>query len=209
MFIDKTYSQKMDKTYEVFTKELASLRTGRANSSMLDLIRVDVYGQKMPINQLGTITIPEARTISIQVWDFNNVTLIDSAIKKSDLGLNPQIDGQHIRLPIPDLSEERRNEIKKIIKTMGEKCKVSVRNIRREANDQLKTMLKSKEISEDDEKKFEKVVQKFTDDHIKEIDNKVVSKEKEIMTIWILLNMLPLLWMETVAGVSTIKNQEI
>ncbi|HJN84475.1 MAG TPA: ribosome recycling factor [Candidatus Pelagibacter bacterium] len=183
MFIDKTYSQKMDKTYEVFTKELASLRTGRANSSMLDLIRVDVYGQKMPINQLGTITIPEARTISIQVWDFNNVTLIDSAIKKSDLGLNPQIDGQHIRLPIPDLSEERRNEIKKIIKTMGEKCKVSVRNIRREANDQLKTMLKSKEISEDDEKKFEKVVQKFTDDHIKEIDNKVVSKEKEIMTI--------------------------
>ncbi len=173
----------MDKTYEVFTKELASLRTGRANSSMLDLIRVDVYGQKMPINQLGTITIPEARTISIQVWDFNNVTLIDSAIKKSDLGLNPQIDGQHIRLPIPDLSEERRNEIKKIIKTMGEKCKVSVRNIRREANDQLKTMLKSKEISEDDEKKFEKVVQKFTDDHIKEIDNKVVSKEKEIMTI--------------------------
>ncbi len=183
MFIDKTYSQKMDKTYEVFTKELTSLRTGRANSSMLDLIRVDVYGQKMPINQLGTITIPEARTISIQVWDFNNVTLIDSAIKKSDLGLNPQIDGQHIRLPIPDLSEERRNEIKKIIKTMGEKCKVSVRNIRREANDQLKTMLKSKEISEDDEKKFEKVVQKFTDDHIKEIDNKVVSKEKEIMTI--------------------------
>ena len=183
MFIDKTYSQKMDKTYEVFTKELASLRTGRANSSMLDLIRVDVYGQKMPMNQLGTITIPEARTISIQVWDFNNVTLIDSAIKKSDLGLNPQIDGQHIRLPIPDLSEERRNEIKKIIKTMGEKCKVSVRNIRREANDQLKTMLKSKEISEDDEKKFEKVVQKFTDDHIKEIDNKVVSKEKEIMTI--------------------------
>ena len=154
MFIDKTYSQKMDKTYEVFTKELASLRTGRANSSMLDLIRVDVYGQKMPINQLGTITIPEARTISIQVWDFNNVTLIDSAIKKSDLGLNPQIDGQHIRLPIPDLSEERRNEIKKIIKTMGEKCKVSVRNIRREANDQLKTMLKSKEISEDDEKKI-------------------------------------------------------
>ena len=144
----------MSKTFEVFTKELSSLRTGRANSSMLDLIRVDVYGQKMPINQLGTITIPEARTISIQVWDFNNVTLIDSAIKKSDLGLNPQIDGQHIRLPIPDLSEERRNEIKKIIKTMGEKCKVSVRNIRREANDQLKTMLKSKEISEDDEKKI-------------------------------------------------------
>ena len=183
MFVDKTYSQKMDKTYEVFTKELASLRTGRANSSMLDLIRVDVYGQKMPINQLGTITTPESRTISIQVWDLNNVTLIDSAIKKSELGLNPQIDGQLIRLPIPDLSEERRKEIKKMIKTMGEKCKVSTRNIRREANDQLKEMLKSKDISEDDEKKFEKVVQKFTDDHIKKIEEKVVSKEKEIMTI--------------------------
>ena len=183
MFVDKNYSQKMDKTYEVFTKELASLRTGRANSNMLDLIRVDVYGQKMPINQLSTITTPEPRTISIQVWDLNNVTLIDSAIKKSDLGLNPQIDGQLIRLPIPDLSEERRNDIKKMIKTMGEKCKVSIRNIRREANDQLKAMLKSKEISEDDEKKFEKIVQKFTDDNIKKIDDKLVSKEKEIMTI--------------------------
>ena len=183
MFVDKTYSQKMDKTYEVFTKELASLRTGRANSNMLDLVRVDVYGQKMPINQLSTITTPEPRTISIQVWDLNNVTLIDSSIKKSDLGLNPQIDGQLIRLPIPDLSEERRNDIKKMIKTMGEKCKVSIRNIRREANDQLKAMLKSKEISEDDEKKFEKIVQKFTDDNIKKIDDKVASKEKEIMTI--------------------------
>ena len=183
MFNDKTYSQKMDKTFEVFTKELASLRTGRANSNMLDLIKVEVYGQKMPINQLGTITTPEPRTINIQVWDLNNVTLIDTAIKKSDLGLNPQIDGQLIRLPIPDLSEERRNEIKKMIKTIGEKCKVSIRNIRREANDQLKTMLKSKDISEDDEKKFEKIVQKYTDDHIKKIDDKVVSKEKEIMTI--------------------------
>ena len=183
MFNDKTYSQKMDKTFEVFTKELASLRTGRANSNMLDLIKVEVYGQKMPINQLGTITTPEPRTINIQVWDLNNVTLIDSAIKKSDLGLNPQIDGQLIRLPIPDLSEERRNEMKKIIKTLGEKCRVSIRNIRREANDQLKTMLKSKDISEDDEKKFEKIVQKYTDDHVKKIDDKVVSKEKEIMTI--------------------------
>tara|TARA_Y100000590_G_C15088319_1_gene776584 strand:- start:16 stop:567 length:552 start_codon:yes stop_codon:yes gene_type:complete len=183
MFNDKSYSQKMDKTFEVFIKELSSLRTGRANASMLDLIRVDVYGQKMPINQLGTITIPEPRTISVQVWDLNNVNLIDSAIKKSDLGLNPQIDGQIIRLPIPDLSEERRNEMKKMIKTMGEKCKVSVRNIRREANDQLKSLLKSKVISEDDESKFEKLVQKYTDDHIKKIDEKVISKEKEIMTI--------------------------
>ena len=183
MFNDKTYSQKMDKTFEVFTKELTSLRTGRANANMLDLIRVDVYGQKMPINQLGTITTPEARTISIQVWDLNNVSLIDSAIKKSDLGLNPQIDGQLIRLPIPDLSEERRNEIKKMIKSMGEKCKVSIRNIRREANDQLKSLLKSKDISEDEEKKSEKIVQKYTDENIKKIDDKVTSKETEIMTI--------------------------
>tara|TARA_Y100000741_G_scaffold323226_1_gene273358 strand:- start:16 stop:567 length:552 start_codon:yes stop_codon:yes gene_type:complete len=183
MFDEKNYNVKMDKTFEVFTKELSSLRTGRANAKMLDIIKVDVYGQKMPINQIGTITTPEARMINIQVWDLNNVSLIDSAIKKSELGLNPQIDGQLIRLPIPDLSEERRNEIKKMIKTMGEKCKVSIRNIRREANDELKKLLKSKEIGEDEEKKYEKNVQKFTDDHIKNVDNKVSSKEKEIMTI--------------------------
>ena len=183
MFNDKTYSQKMDKTFNVFTKELSSLRTGRANASMLDLVKVEVYGQKMPINQLATITTPEPRIINIQVWDLNNVNLIDSAIQKSELGLNPQIDGQLIRLPIPDLSEERRNEIKKIIKSTGEKCKVSIRNIRREANDELKKLLKSKDISEDDEKKFEKIVQKTTDQHIKLIDEKVISKEKEIMTI--------------------------
>ena len=183
MFDDKSYNQKMDKTFDVFTKELSSLRTGRANSNMLDLIKVDVYGQKMPINQIGSITTPEARMINIQVWDQNNVPLIDSAIRKSDLGLNPQIDGQLIRLPIPDLSEERRSEMKKIIKTVGEKCKISIRNIRREANDNLKTLLKNKEISEDDEKKFQKVVQAYTDDHIKKIDDKVSVKEKEIMTI--------------------------
>ena len=183
MFNDKSYNQKMDKTFNVFINELTSLRTGRANSSMLDLIKVDVYGQKMPINQLGSITTPEARTINIQVWDLNNVKLIDSAIQKSELGLNPQIDGQLIRLPVPNLSEERRNELKKVIKTTGEKCKVSIRNIRREANDQLKSLLKSKEISGDDEKKYEKIIQAFTDDHIKKIDEKVDIKEKEIMTI--------------------------
>ena len=183
MFNDKLYNQKMDKTFDVFTKELSSLRTGRANSSMLDIVKVDVYGQKMPINQLGSVTTPEPRMINVQVWDLNNVSLIDSAIKKSELGLNPQIDGQLIRLPIPDLSEERREEIKKMIKTMGEKCKVSIRNIRREANDDLKNLLKKKEISEDEEKKFEKIVQTFTDDHINKIDTKVAGKEKEIMTI--------------------------
>ena len=183
MFNDKTYSQKMDKTIEVFQKELTSLRTGRANASMLDLVKVDVYGQAMPLNQVSSITTPDARTINIQVWDLNNVPLVDTAIKKSELGLNPQIDGQLIRLPVPDLNEERRKEIKKLIKSMGEKCKISIRNIRREANDDLKNLVKDKEISEDDEKINEKLVQTFTDEHIKTIDIKVDAKEKEIMTI--------------------------
>tara|TARA_B100000945_G_scaffold93187_2_gene72799 strand:- start:535 stop:1086 length:552 start_codon:yes stop_codon:yes gene_type:complete len=183
MFNEKLYKEKMDKTYEVFIQELASLRTGRASANMLDLVKVDVYGQKMPINQLGSITTPEPRTINIQVWDINNVTLIDTAIKKSELGLNPQIDGQLVRLPIPDLSEERRNEIKKIIKTTGEKCKISIRNIRREANDQLKKMLKEKNISEDEVKKNEKIIQENTDVQIKKIDEKIISKEEEIMKI--------------------------
>jgi ribosome recycling factor len=183
MFNDKAYNQKMDKTIEVFQKELTSLRTGRANASMLDLVKVDVYGQAMPLNQVSSITTPDARTINIQVWDLNNVPLVDTAIKKSELGLNPQIDGQLIRLPVPDLNEERRTEIKKLIKSMGEKCKISIRNIRREANDDLKSLVKDKEISEDDEKINEKLVQTFTDEHIKTIDTKVEAKEKEIMTI--------------------------
>ena len=183
MFDTQSYNQKMSKTIEIFNKELGSLRTGRANASMLDLVKVDVYGQKMPINQLGTITTLEPRMINIQVWDLNNVNLIDSSIKKSELGLNPQIDGQLIRLPIPDLSEERRNEMKKMVKAMGEKCKVSIRNIRREGNDSLKNLIKKKEISEDEEKKNEKEIQVITDKFIKLIDDKVSSKEKEIMTI--------------------------
>ena len=183
MFKKEIYNKKMQKTLDVFNKELGALRTGRANANMLDLIKVDVYGQKMPINQLATITTPEPRTINIQVWDLNNVNLIDSAIKKSELGLNPQIDGQLIRLPVPDLSEERRGEMKKIIKSMGEKCKISIRNIRREANDDLKNLLKKKDISEDEEKKYEKDIQVLTDNHIKIIDDKVIAKEKEIMTI--------------------------
>jgi ribosome recycling factor len=173
----------MDKTIEVFAKELSSLRTGRANAAMLDLVKVDVYGQQMPINQVGSITTPEPRMINIQVWDQNNVALVDAAIKKSELGLNPQIDGQLIRLPIPELNEERRMELKKMIKSMGEKCKVSVRNIRREANEELKKLLKLKEIGEDEEKSFEKNVQTITDKHISIVDEKISSKEKEIMTI--------------------------
>ena len=183
MFDEKSYNIKMDKAIEVFTKELSSLRTGRANAAMLDLVKVDVYGQQMPINQVASITTPEPRMINIQVWDANNVALVDAAIKKSDLGLNPQIDGQLIRLPVPELNEERRTELKKLIKSIGEKCKVSIRNIRREANEELKKLLKLKEIGEDEEKISEKNIQSITDDHIKAVDEKVSSKEKEIMTI--------------------------
>ena len=183
MFDINNFNQKMTKTLDVFNKELSALRTGRANATMLDLVKVDVYGQKMPINQLGSITTPDQRMINIQVWDLNNVSLIDSAIKKSELGLNPQIDGQLIRLPIPNLSEERRNEMKKMIKSMGEKSKISIRNIRREANDDLKNLQKKKEISEDDEKKYEKEIQTLTDKHISLVDDRVTQKEKEIMTI--------------------------
>ena len=183
MFDEKSHSLKMDKSIEALTKELSSLRTGRANAAMLDLVKVDVYGQQMPINQIASITTPEPRMINIQVWDQNNVALIDAAIQKSELGLNPQIDGQLIRLPIPELNEERRTELKKLIKSMGEKCKISIRNIRRDANEELKKLLKSKEIGEDEEKSFEKNVQTITDNHIKIVDDKVSSKEKEIMTI--------------------------
>ena len=183
MFDEKSYNVKMDKAIEVFTKELSSLRTGRANAAMLDLVKVDVYGQQMPINQVGSITTPEPRMINIQVWDTNNVSLVDAAIKKSDLGLNPQIDGQLIRLPVPELNEERRTELKKLIKSIGEKCKVSIRNIRREANEELKKLLKAKEIGEDEEKSSEKNVQTITDNHIKVVEEKVSLKEKEIMTI--------------------------
>ena len=183
MFDDKSYNIKMDKAIDVFSKELSSLRTGRANAGMLDLVKVDVYGQQIPINQVGSITTPEPRMINIQVWDANNVPLVDAAIKKSDLGLNPQTDGQLIRLPVPELNEERRTELKKLIKSIGEKCKVSIRNIRREANEELKKLLKVKEIGEDEEKSSEKNVQTITDDHIKVVDEKVSLKEKEIMTI--------------------------
>ena len=183
MFDEKSYGVKMDKAIDVFSKELSSLRTGRANAAMLDLVKVDVYGQQLPINQIGSITTPEPRMINIQVWDANNVPLLDAAIKKSDLGLNPQIDGQLIRLPIPELNEERRTELKKLIRSMGEKCKVSIRNIRREANEEVKKLLKSKEIGEDEEKSYEKNIQTITDKHISIVDEKITSKEKEIMTI--------------------------
>ena len=174
---------KMKKAFDVFSNELSSLRTGRANPAMLDIIKVDVYGQKMSINQLASITTPESRLLNVQVWDQNNVTLIDSAIKKSSLGINPQIDGQLMRIPIPSLNEERRNELKKIMGTLAEKAKISIRNIRREANDKLKKDLKDKKISEDESKNIEKKIQKMTDDRVSELEKKLNSKEKEIMTV--------------------------
>ena len=174
---------KMRKTFDVFSNDMSSLRTGRANVSMLDIIRVDVYGQKMPINQLANISTPEARLLTVQVWDQNNVQLIDSAIKKSNLGINPQIDGQILRIPIPSLTEERRKELKKIMGGLAEKAKVSIRNIRREANDSLKTSLKDKVISEDELKKSEKKIQNLTDKQIAELEKKLEKKEQEIMTI--------------------------
>ena len=183
MFDKNNYKQKMNKTFEAFTKNLSALRTGRANASMLDIIKVEVYGQKMPINQLATITTPEPRFLNVQVWDQSNVTLIDSSIRKSEMGLNPQIAGQLIRIPIPNLNEERRNELKKMVKSIAEKSKVSIRNIRREANDISKIMLKEKKISEDENNKYSKEVQTITDQEVKKIDEKTSQKEKEIMTV--------------------------
>ena len=182
-FNENNYSTKMDKTIQAFKKEISTLRTGRANSSMLDMIKVDVYGQMMPINQLATISVPEARLITVQVWDKSNVTLIDSAIQKSDLGINPQIDGQIIRIRIPDLTEERRKELIKVLKGMTEKNKVSIRNIRREANEELKKKLKDKKITEDENKNYEKSTQKLTDDHISTIDKITAEKEKEVLQL--------------------------
>ncbi len=182
-FDEKNYSSKMDKSIQSLKKDLSTLRTGRANPNMLDTIKVDVYGQLMPIQQLATVSVPEARLISIQVWDKANTNLIDSAIQKSELGINPQIDGQMIRLRIPDLTEERRKDLIKILKNMGEKGKVSIRNIRREANDDLKKKLKDKVITEDENKSFEKNIQKLTDNNISNIEKILTDKEKEIIQI--------------------------
>ena len=183
MFDEKSHSLKMDKSIEAFTKELSSLRTGRANAAMLDLIKVDVYGQQMPINQLATVTVPEPRTITIQVWDKNNVTLVDTEIKKSNLGVTPQVDGQILRIRIPQLTEERRKELTKVLKNLGEKAKISIRNLRRESNDNIKSLLKEKKIGEDESKSFENDVQKSTDENISLIEKILTEKEKEILTL--------------------------
>ena len=179
----KSCNSKMKKAFDVFNLDLGSLRTGRANASMLDIIKVDVYGQKMPVDQLATVSTPEPRLLTVQVWDQNNVTLIDSAIQKSNLGINPQIDGQLMRIPIPNLNEERRNELKKIMGGLAEKAKVAIRNIRREANDKLKQDLKDKKIGEDEWKKSEKKIQNLTDSQISELEKRLKEKEKEIMTV--------------------------
>ena len=179
----KNCNAKMKKAYDVFNGDLSSLRTGRANVSMLDIVKVDVYGQSMPINQLANISTPESRLLTVQVWDQNNVPLIDAAIRKSNLGVNPQIDGQLLRIPIPSLTEERRVELKKIMRGLAEKAKVSVRNVRREANDNLKKEHKDKKIGEDDLKNYEKKIQDFTDKQISELEKRLEEKEKEIMKI--------------------------
>ena len=200
-FNEKNYSIKMDKTIQSYKKDLSSLRTGRANASMLDMVKVDVYGQMMPINQVASVSVPEARLITVQVWDQTNIKAVDSAIQKSDLGVNPQIDGSVLRIRIPDLTEERRKDLIKVLKNIGEKNKVSVRNIRREANDDLKKLIKDKEISEDENKIFEKNIQKITDDNIANIDKISQEKEKEILQVWINLITLPSSWMAMVDGV--------
>ena len=182
-FNEKNYSIKMDKTILSYKKDLSTLRTGRANASMLDMIKVDVYGQMMPINQLASVSVPEARLITIQVWDQTNIKAVDSAVQKSDLGINPQIDGSVLRIRIPDLTEERRKDLIKVLKNIGEKNKVSIRNIRREANDDLKKLIKDKKISEDESKMFEKNIQKITDDNILNIDKVSEEKEKEILQV--------------------------
>ena len=208
-FNENNYSSKMDKTILSLRKDISTLRTGRANTSMLDTIKVDVYGQLMPIEQLGTISVPEARLISIQVWDKTNAPLIDSAIQKSELGINPQTDGQIIRLRIPDLTEERRKDLIKVLKNMGEKGKVAIRNIRREANEDLKKKLKDKIISEDDNKNYEKNIQKLTDTNIENIEKILIDKEKEISQIWTSLTMSPLLWMAMEGGEKKEAKEEI
>ena len=182
-FNEKNYSLKMNKSILSLKKDISTLRTGRANTNMLDTIRVDVYGQLLPIDQIGTVSVPEARLISIQVWDKTNINLIENAIQKSELGINPQTDGQIIRLRIPDLTEERRKDLIKVLKNMGEKSKIAIRNIRREANEDLKKKLKDKIISEDDNKNFEKNIQRLTDNNIENIEKIISEKEKEISQI--------------------------
>lgn len=194
-FNEKNYSSKMDKSILSLKKDISTLRTGRANTNMLDTIKVDVYGQFLPINQLATVSTPEARLISIQIWDKSNTSMVENAIQKSELGINPQIDGQIIRLRIPDLTEERRKDLIKVLKNMGEKGKISIRNIRREANEDLKKLLKEKKISEDDNKKFEKNIQKLTDTNIENIDKILSDKEKEIIQIWTTYIILHSSWM--------------
>jgi len=208
-FNEKNYSLKMEKTILSFKKDISTLRTGRANASMLDIIKVDVYGQQMPINQVATVSVPEARMISVQVWDQGNVILVDKAIKESDLGINPQIDGQIVRIRIPDLTEERRKDLIKVLKVMGEKYKVAIRNIRRDANEDVKKLLKDKKVTEDESQSFEKNTQKMTDDKISNLDKILEEKEKEIIKIWTNLTTLPLSWMVMAGGVKTKKKVEI
>lgn len=173
--------RRMHGAVESLKHDLGGLRTGRASTSLLDPISVEVYGSHMPINQLATVTAPEPRMLSVQVWDKSNVGPVDKAIRSAGLGLNPIVDGQTLRLPIPDLTEERRKELAKLASQYAEKARIAVRNVRRDGNDSLKTDEKKGEISEDEHKRLEVEVQKMTDATIVEIDAAAHAKEKEIL----------------------------
>lgn len=174
---------RMDKTIEALKGEFGSLRAGRAHVSLLDGIMVEAYGSITPLSQVGTVSTPDARTLSVSVWDRGLAKAVEKAIMESDLGLNPASDGQLIRIPIPPLSEERRRELTKVAGKYSEASKVAVRNIRRDALDSVKTLKKEGSISEDDEKRYENEVQKMTDDSIKKIDELLAQKEKDILQV--------------------------
>jgi ribosome recycling factor len=178
-----SFQSKMQDTIQSLIADLSTIRTGRAHTSMLDLVKVEVYGQKMPINQVGTVSTPESQLITFQVWDAGNIKFVEKALRESDLNINPTVDGQIIRVPVPKLSEERRLELIKIVKNRSEKIKISIRNIRREGMDSLKEYLKNKGISEDDNKKLANDLQKITDKFIEDIDQKISEKEQEIIKV--------------------------
>ncbi|GAB5100137.1 ribosome recycling factor [Caballeronia sp. LP006] len=181
--IKKGVDQKMTRSIEAFKADLAKIRTGRAHTGLLDHIQVDYYGSNVPISQVANMTLVDARTIGVQPWEKKMVGVVEKAIRESDLGLNPATQGDLIRVPMPALTEERRRELTKVVKSEGESAKIAVRNLRRDANEQLKKLVKDKEISEDDERRASDDVQKFTDKFVAEIDKLVQTKEAEIMTV--------------------------
>ncbi|AJZ59852.1 MULTISPECIES: ribosome recycling factor [Paraburkholderia] len=181
--IRKGAEQKMQRSIDAFKNDLSKIRTGRAHTGLLDHIQCDYYGSPVPISQVANLTLIDARTIGVQPWEKKMVQVVEKAIRESDLGLNPATQGDVIRVPMPALTEERRRELTKVVKSEAETAKVAIRNLRRDANEQLKKLVKDKEISEDDERRAGDDVQKLTDKFVTEIDKLVVTKEAEIMTV--------------------------